>query len=189
MPKFCSFAAPVLTNLAQVSFLAMSEDEVFAEVIVALKETFSDDRDPTPEELQGVTGMELHECKAVLKAYLDATAGTESKQRKKKPRNSQTAQPTEPPADPSLAETMPMETQEELEQENSTPTSEPAPVKLPPRRMPRKKSQSAALKMSDANCLSKVLRRLLLKRPPSLDLCLRIMQFLFQFLPVVIFII
>lgn len=133
MPKFCSFAAPVLTNLAQVSFLAMSEDEVFAEVIVALKETFSDDRDPTPEELQGVTGMELHECKAVLKAYLDATAGAESKQRKKKPRNSQTAQPTEPPADPSLAETMPMETQEELEQENSTPTSEPAPVKVPPK--------------------------------------------------------
>lgn len=119
MPKSCSFAALALTNLAQVSFLSMSEEEVFAEVIAALKETFSDDRDPTPEELQNVTGMELHECKAVLKAYLEATAASKTAPRKKKARTSKPA----PPAD-DTAETMPLEAEEEPEEEKSTPTSE-----------------------------------------------------------------
>ena len=110
--KSCSFTALVLTKLVKVSVLAMSEPEdFFSEVITALKETFSDSRNPTPKELQDVTGMELDECKAVLKAYLEATAASEPPKKKKKQPASkpvvQTPAPATPAVDPSLAETMP----------------------------------------------------------------------------------
>ncbi len=111
--KSCSFTALVLTKLVKVSVLAMSEPEdFFSEVITALQETFSDSRNPTPKELQEVTGMELHECKAVLKAYLEATAASEPPKKKMKQPASkpvaETPAPAAPAVDPSLAETMPL---------------------------------------------------------------------------------
>ena len=105
---FKVLCSQVIVPISSSAAMADEVETLFKECIEALKKTFGEDRDPTPEELKEITDMPLRECKAVIKQYQEARdAEVPARKRAKKESTPKAAEPTPnapEPAKPSLAD-------------------------------------------------------------------------------------